>query len=546
MSYASAQTDVMGLVVTNKTTTPSATQFRLYFDTTMPSGSMSINSGAATTTSSNVTLNLSIADTQTGIRQIRFRNSGGSWSAWQSYTASKAWTLAAGLGTRTVDVEVENNACMVTSFSDSIQVTEQFTLSVSTSGNGTVTGSGISCPGDCSQAYNSGTLVTLTANPAIGSIFTGWSGACTGTGSCVVTMTAARSVTGTFAADGTAPVVTTIIRAGTNPTSAVSVNFTVTFSESVTGVNIGDFNLTTTGVSGSAVSGVSGTGSVYTVTANTGSGNGTIRLNVTDNNSIVDAASNPLGGASVGDGNFTAGEVYTITKSGGGDTTGVFRPGNGLLYLKNTNATGFADVAINYGTAGDYPVAGDWDGNGTVTIGIYRNGIFYLRNSNTVGFADLVFAFGQTGDQPVAGDWNEDGIDTIGIYRNGLFLLRNSNSAGAADTSFSLGNPGDVGIAGDWNGDGMDTTGVFRPSNGIIFLKNANTSGFADVALNYGLSGDMPVTGDWNNDGIDTIGVYRNAQFLLRNSNTIGFADIVFALGNPGDMPIAGNWDGLP
>ena len=349
-----------------------------------------------------------------------------------------------------------------------------------------------------------------------------------------------------FATDGTVPRVNSIIRSGTNPTNATSVNFTVTFTESVTGVNIGDFNLTTTGVSGATVSGVSGSGSVYTVAVNTGSGNGTIRLNVTDNNSIVDAALNPLGGVSIGDGNFTAGEVYTITKSGGGDTTGVFRPGNGLLYLKNTNATGFADVAINYGTAGDYPVAGDWDGNGTVTIGIYRNGIFYLRNSNTVGFADLVFAFGQTGDQPVAGDWNGDGIDTIGIYRNGLFLLRNSNSAGAADTSFSLGNPGDVGIAGDWNGDGMDTTGVFRPSNGIIFLKNANTSGFADVALNYGLSGDMPVTGDWDNDGIDTIGVYRNAQFLLRNSNTIGFADIVFALGNPGDMPIAGNWDGLP
>ncbi len=237
-----------------------------------------------------------------------------------------------------------------------------------------------------------------------------------------------------------------------------------------------------------------------------------------------------------------------VASVNGGSTTGVFRPGNGLLYLKNTNTTGFADVAINYGAGGDYPITGDWDGNGTDTIGIYRNGMFYLRNSNTLGFADIVVPFGAPGDQPVAGDWDGDGIDTIGVYRSSAiaFCLRNSNSAGVSDTSFLLGIPGDIGIAGDWDGDGMDTTGVFRPSNGIIFLKNANTSGFADVALNYGLSGDMPVTGDWNNDGIDTIGVYRNAQFLLRNSNTIGFADIVFALGNPGDMPIAGNWDGLP
>ena len=349
------------------------------------------------------------------------------------------------------------------------------------------------------------------------------------------------------ASDVTPPTVLGINRLNPTPTNSSSVELTVTFSEPVTGVGASDFSLTTSGIVGASITSISSdSGAMRTVTISTGSGNGTIRLDLADNNSIVDAAGNPLGGAAIGDGNFTTGQVYTINKTGGGDTTGVFRPGNGLLYLKNANTSGFANVAINYGTAGDYPVAGDWDGNGTATIGIYRNGIFYLRNSNTPGFADLVFTFGQPGDQPVAGDWNGDGVDTIGVYRNGLFLLRNSNSAGASDTSFALGNPGDVGIAGDWNGDGMDTTGVFRPGNGVIFLKNANTSGFADVALNYGLSGDRPVTGDWNDDGIDTIGVYRNAQFLLRNSNTIGFADIVFALGNPGDMPIAGNWDGLP
>ncbi len=228
-----------------------------------------------------------------------------------------------------------------------------------------------------------------------------------------------------------------------------------------------------------------------------------------------------------------------------GTTLGVFRPGDGQLYLKSTHTAGVADVIISYGASGDYPVTGDWDGNGTDTIGVYRNGTFYLRNSNSVGYADLTFQFGAIGDQPVVGDWDGDGIDTIGVYRKGLFFLRDSNSAGAPDTSFALGNPGDIGVTGDWNGDGMDTTGVFRPSNGVIFLKNANTSGFADVALNYGLSGDKPVIGDWNNDGIDTIGVFRNGSFYLRNSNTIGFADIVFAFGSGSDIPIAGDWDGM-
>jgi hypothetical protein len=234
--------------------------------------------------------------------------------------------------------------------------------------------------------------------------------------------------------------------------------------------------------------------------------------------------------------------------TGGADTTGVFRPSNGVIFLKNSNTSGFADIALNYGLAGDYPVVGDWDGNDTVTIGVYRSGRFLLRNSNTVGFAEINFLFGNPGDQPIAGDWNGDGIDTIGVYRpsTGAFYLRNSNSAGAPDYAFFLGNVGDVGIAGDWNGDGIDTTGVFRPSNGIIFLKNTNTTGFADVALNYGLPGDKPVVGDWNNNGTTTIGVYRNGTFLLRNSNTNGFADIIFDLGFPTDMPIAGNWNGIP
>ncbi|HKV08489.1 MAG TPA: trypsin-like serine protease [Thermoanaerobaculia bacterium] len=228
------------------------------------------------------------------------------------------------------------------------------------------------------------------------------------------------------------------------------------------------------------------------------------------------------------------------------DTTGVFRPSNGALYLKNQNTSGFADVLLTYGLPGDYPVAGDWNGDGVDTIGIYRNGTFYLRNSNTNGFADVVVSFGASGDQPVVGDWNGDGIDTIGIFRNGTFYLRNSNTAGTADLTFSLGTTGDVGIAGDWNGDGVTTAGVFRPSNGALYLRNSNSTGFAEIVLTYGLPGDKPVTGDWNGDGVDTIGIYRSGTFYLRNSNTNGFADLVFSLGVNGDMPIAGDWNGVP
>ena len=67
-------------------------------------------------------------------------------------------------------------------------------------GTGTVTSGppGIDCGTDCSENYPSFTKVTLTATPYAGSTFTGWSGACSGTGSCVVTMDQARSVSASF------------------------------------------------------------------------------------------------------------------------------------------------------------------------------------------------------------------------------------------------------------------------------------------------------------------------------------------------------------
>lgn len=61
---------------------------------------------------------------------------------------------------------------------------------------------GISCNGaslnDCSEAYLGGTVVTLSTSSGALYLFTGWSGACTGTGPCVVTMDQARSVTANF------------------------------------------------------------------------------------------------------------------------------------------------------------------------------------------------------------------------------------------------------------------------------------------------------------------------------------------------------------
>ncbi|MFC2042682.1 trypsin-like serine protease [Chloroflexota bacterium] len=82
-------------------------------------------------------------------------------------------------------------------------LTHLLTVSKTGTGSGIVTSSpsGIKCGSDCSQSFAYNTTVTLTATPEKGSSFGGWSGACSGTGSCVVTMTAARSVTASFKAE---------------------------------------------------------------------------------------------------------------------------------------------------------------------------------------------------------------------------------------------------------------------------------------------------------------------------------------------------------
>ena len=108
------------------------------------------------------------------------------------------------------------------------------------------------------------------------------------------------------------PTVVSSKRIDPSPTSLGTVRFAVAFSEPVTGVDASDFALAASGVTGAAVSGVSGSGASYTVSVATGTGSGAIRLNVVDDDSILDADSNPLGGVGAGNGAFSGGEAYIV------------------------------------------------------------------------------------------------------------------------------------------------------------------------------------------------------------------------------------------
>lgn len=106
----------------------------------------------------------------------------------------------------TVEVYYERNACRTKAGSDIYKVQDLAlaTLTVVTevigtaSGTVTSTPSGIICGSSCSADFEKGTSVTLTVVTGPNTVFAGWTGPCTGTGNCVVTMDEAKSVTATF------------------------------------------------------------------------------------------------------------------------------------------------------------------------------------------------------------------------------------------------------------------------------------------------------------------------------------------------------------
>jgi hypothetical protein len=105
------------------------------------------------------------------------------------------------------------------------------------------------------------------------------------------------------------PYVTKIKLMDDNPTSSSEVNFLVVFSRPVIGVSIIDFTLTVTeDLTDVVVSSVSGSEETYLVSVDTGTGNGTIRLDVVDNDTIEDLDGNTF------DAPYTSGEPYEIKR----------------------------------------------------------------------------------------------------------------------------------------------------------------------------------------------------------------------------------------
>ena len=236
------------------------------------------------------------------------------------------------------------------------------TVNVAGTGSGTVTSTpaGISCPGTCSATFAGGTSVTLTASAAAGSTFAGWSGACTGTGSCTVKMNAAQSVTATF--NPVANFALSVTMAGTGSGTVTSapagISCPGTCSASFAGGT--SVTLTASAAAGSTFTGWTG--------ACTGSGSCTVTISaaqsvtatfrVATTAALTVSSSQPDVGTNV---TFT---VKILPASGSATPTGTVTFSNGSTALGTAQlSSGTASLTTNSLVAGNYSITAAYSGD---------------------------------------------------------------------------------------------------------------------------------------------------------------------------------------
>ncbi len=235
---------------------------------------------------------------------------------------------------------------------------------------------------DLSQSTTSGMLTATIAETAAmdGTTYEIGVTGMTGNGEVVATIAAdaatdaagnlsdvSSSIDNTVTFNNTEPTVTQITRTNPNPTSASTVSYTIQFSEAVTGVDATDFELVTSGISAANITNVTGTDDTYTVQVDTGTGDGSIQLNLIDDDSIANGLMVPLGGMGVNNGDAT-GERYDFDRT-----------------LPAATAE-FVDIIVAGGTS--YPLTVTYTDNSGIDVATVGSGDVRVFGGN--GFDELI------------------------------------------------------------------------------------------------------------------------------------------------------------
>jgi Divergent InlB B-repeat domain/FG-GAP-like repeat len=345
------------------------------------------------------------------------------------------------------------------------QPVQTFGLSVNKTGagNGTVTSNpaGINCGSDCSESYTSGTVVVLSAHPAVGSVFSGWSGSGCSTGS--VTMNGSRSCTAMFNSQPT------------QQTSRIGV-----FRPSTGGwyFDNGNGSWDGCGVDACYAFGMSGDVPVL----RDYDGDGKTDIAVYRNGDWYIHRSLDGGVTSVGWG--IAQDIAVPADYDGDGKTDIAVYRNGDWYIHRSLDGGV--TSVGWGVAQDIAVPADYDGDGRTDIAVYRNGDWYIHRSSDGGVTSVGWGVAQ--DIAVPADYDGDGKADIAVYRNGDWYIYRSSDSGV--TSVGWGVAQDMPVPADYDGDGKADMAVYR--NGGWYILRSSDSGVTYVQLG-GAADDIPL-----------------------------------------------------
>jgi hypothetical protein len=482
-------------------------------------------------------------------------------------------------------------------------VNEPFALTVAKTGtgSGTVTSApaGIACGTDCSENYPSGTFVTLTAVPAAGSAFAGWSG----DSDCsdgAVTMNGNKSCTATFQINAqtytlSVKAIAMITSAGTGSGKVVSnpagVDCGTTCSAYFT--NGTAVTLTPLPATGSVFAGWSGDAdcSDGSVTMN---GNRSCTASFQIRTYVL-----TIGSTGTGAGKITStpagidcGTTCSASFASGASVVLRATPDSGSSF---DGWTGDPDCYDGSVTAnGNKSCSAVFSQTVADSVGLFRAGTgeWFLRNNSNGWYGCTVDTclgpFGEPGDIPIVGDWKGVGKTRIGVFNpprklwqldvNGTGSSASCDSGNCLTLSFDAGSASEVTpVSGNWDGSGRDLVAVYEASSPRDNRKNKNRTyngntmsrWYLDFNGNglwdgchvdlcfgpFGIPGDLPVVGDWNGTGVAKIGVFDPVRGIweldLNGNGKWDGCGVDMCLGpglgplsQEGHLPVVGDWNG--
>ena len=343
--------------------------------------------------------------------------------------------------------------------------------------------------------------------------------------------------------DNVAPSVTVNQAVGqTDPASSQPINFTVTFSEAVTGFSPASISLagSSANVTNAQVN-ITGTGPSYSVAISNVLSTGTVRVSV-PGGAVTDIIGNGNLASTSTDNTVTVliGRTAAFDFDGDRKTDiGIFRPSVGEWWInRSSNGVTFA---LQFGAATDLTVPADFTGDGKTDIAFWRpsTGEWFILRSEDLSF--FAFPFGTNGDIPAPADYDNDGKADPAVFRpsDGTWYIQRSSDNGTTIQQF--GATGDVPVAADYDGDGRADLAIYRPADGTWWL-NRSTAGL--IVAGFGASTDKPVQGDYTGDGKADVAFWRTSTgewYVLRSED---FSFYSFPFGTNGDLPAPGDYDG--